>query len=159
MRSKGDSSIVKGLELLKKKEIDAFISAGSTGAFMVGALLKVGRIKGIDRPALASVIPTIKGGTLFLDMGANTDLIPKNLVQFANMGSLYAEKVMNINNPKVALLNIGKEQEKGSQLTKEAYKLLSEESNINFVGNIEARELLEEGIDVLVSDGFSGTFL
>ena len=156
VKTKKDSSMIKGLELLKKEEIDAFISAGSTGAFMAGALLIVGRIKGIDRPALASVIPTAKGWTLLLDMGANTDVKPKNLIQFAVMGSMYATKVMGIKEPRVALLNIGKESEKGSQLTKEAYKLLSKESYINFIGNMEARELLEEGADVLVCDGFSG---
>lgn len=156
VKTKKDSSMIKGLELLKKEEVDAFISAGSTGAFMAGALLKVGRIKGIDRPALASVIPTVRGGTLLLDMGANTDVKPKNLIQFAVMGSIYASRVIGIKEPKVALLNIGKEKEKGSQLTKEAYKILSEEPYINFIGNMEARELFEEGADVLVCDGFSG---
>lgn len=159
IKTKKNSSMVIGLNLLKNKEVDAFISAGSTGAFMAGALLITGRIKGIDRPALASVIPTIKGGILLLDMGANTDVKPKNLLQFAVMGSIYSNKVLGIKNPKIALLNVGKEQEKGNLVTKEAYKLLCNEPSINFIGNMEAREILQGNADVLVCDGFSGNIL
>lgn len=160
IKSKKDSSMVLGLKAVKEKECDAFLSAGSTGAFLAGSLLKVGRIKGIDRPALAPILPTISGnGCMIIDGGANTDCKPKNLTQFATMGSVYMEKVAKINNPKVGLLNIGAEEAKGNELVKEAFPLLKEMQNINFIGNVEARGVVDYSCDVLVADGFAGNVL
>lgn len=156
IRRKKNSSMVKGLELLREDRSSAFVSAGSTGALMAGGLLKVGRIKGIDRPALAPLIPTRKLPVLLIDAGANADCKPINLVQFAIMGSVYMEKVMGRINPRVGLVNIGEEENKGNELTKESYSLLKEQDNINFVGNIEARDIPEGVVDILVCDGFVG---
>ncbi|EOD00557.1 phosphate acyltransferase PlsX [Caldisalinibacter kiritimatiensis] len=155
IRRKKDSSMVKGLKLVKEKKADAFISAGNTGALLSGGLFVVGRIKGIERAALAPVYPTSNGISLLLDAGANADCKPKYLHQFAIMGSVYAEKVLGIKRPKVGLINIGTEEGKGNELTKETYKLLKE-SDLNFYGNIEARELPKGKADVLVCDGFVG---
>lgn len=158
IKVKKDSSLVVGLKLVKDKQCDAFVSAGSTGAFLAGSLLKVGRIKGIDRPGLSPLIPTIKGNCMVIDVGANVDCKPKNLLQFAIMGSVYMEKVMGVQKPRVGLLNIGTEESKGNELTKEGYALLKA-ANINFVGNVEARDITEGVCDVCVCDGFVGNVL
>jgi len=159
IRGKKDSSMVRGFEFLKQDPAAVFVSAGNTGALMAGALLIVGRIRGIDRPALAPMIPNLKRGTLLIDAGANAECKPKNLVQFAVMGSIYMEKVMGYKNPAVGLVNIGQEEGKGNDLTKEAYKLLKAEKSINFVGNVEPRDMLEGVVDVLVCDGFVGNVM
>lgn len=157
LRNKKDSSMVVGFKMLKENEGDAFISAGSTGALMAGGLLKVGRIKGIDRPALCPLLPTIDGvGFMLLDVGANTNCKPINLIQFAQMGSIYMNKTLGIDNPSVGLLNIGEEEEKGNELTKEVYQLLKERKDINFYGNIEGREMFNGDVRVVVTDGFTG---
>jgi len=158
IRSKKDSSMVVGLEMVKVKKTQAFISAGSTGALMVGSLLKVGRIKGIDRPALASIIPTKKQGVLLLDVGANAECKSINLVQFAMMGSIYMNKVFERSNSKVGLVNIGEEEEKGNELVKSAYQAMKTAS-CNFIGNVEARDIFEGNADVLVCDGFTGNII
>lgn len=159
IRRKKNSSMVVGLKMIKDKEGEAFISAGNTGALLTGGLLVVGRIKGIERAALAPVYPTKKGISLLLDAGANADCKPKYLQQFALMGSIYAEKVLNKKNPKVGLVNIGVEEGKGNELTKEAFELLSKSSLINFYGNVEARDIPEGLVDILVCDGFVGNII
>lgn len=159
IRKKKDSSMVVGLNMLKDKSVDAFISAGSTGALLSGGLLLVKRIKGIERPALATVYPTRRGISLLLDVGANADSKAKFLQQFAVMGSIYSENILKVNNPKVGLVNIGTEREKGNTLTKEAYELLENTPNINFYGNIEGRDIPNGDVDVLVCDGFVGNIV
>ena len=159
IRQKKQSSMVVGLKLLKEKQVDGFISAGSTGALLTGATLIVGRIPGVDRPALAPIIPTKLGYSLLIDCGANVDAKPSYLVQFARMGTVYMQQCLKVNNPKVGLVNIGTEEEKGNQLTKEAYKLLSEDQKINFYGNVEARDITEGKVDILVCDGFVGNVI
>lgn len=160
VRKKKDSSMVVGCRWVKEKKVDAFISAGNTGALMAAGLLHTGRIKGVARPALAPIFPTLsKKGVLVLDVGANPDAKPEHLHQYACMGSLYVEKVLQIPNPRVGLLNIGTEVGKGSQLTKEAYQLLDQEENIHFIGNIEARDVLYGPCEIIVCDGFSGNIL
>lgn len=156
IRRKRNSSIVKGIELVKDKKAAAFVSAGSTGALTAGSLLLLGRFEGIDRPAISSVLPTLQSPSLLLDIGANSDVKPKNLVQFALMGAIYAKEVMGRSNPKVGLLNIGQEKEKGNSVIKSAYSAISEIEDINFVGNVEARSFFEGGADVVVCDGFTG---
>lgn len=157
LKTKKDSSMVVGFNMLKENEGDVFISAGSTGALMAGGLLKVGRIKGIDRPALCTLLPTLDGiGFMLLDLGANTNCKPINLVQFAQMGSIYMSKTNDIENPAVGLLNIGAEDEKGNELTKEANKRLREQKDINFYGNIEGRDMFNGDVRVVVTDGFTG---
>ncbi len=160
IRTKKDSSLVVAIEKLKQdNQIVGLISAGSTGALLSGAVLKIGRIKGVNRPALAPILPTQTGGSVMLtDCGANMDCKPINLAQFALMGSLYMEKIMGIQNPKVALLNVGVEDAKGNELVKQALPLLKK-LPINFVGNMEACDLLSGKYDVVVSDGFSGNVL
>lgn len=158
IKHKKDSSMVVGLKLVKEGTCDAFISAGSTGAFLAGSLLKVGRVKGIDRPALSPLIPTLKGNCMIIDAGANVDCKPRNLQQFAIMGSIYMEKVMGMKNPRVGLLNIGAESSKGNELTKESFDLIKA-SNVNFVGNVEARDIISGVCDVCVCDGFAGNVL
>lgn len=155
VRRKKDSTICKALHLIKKGEADAVISAGSTGAFLAGATLIVGRIKGINRPALAPVMPGKNGPFMIIDCGANAECKPINLVQFAKMGEVYFENILNVKNPSVGLINIGAEEEKGNELTKEAHKLLKEE-DFNFVGNVEPREVPKGEVNVLVCDGFIG---
>ena len=158
-RDKKDSSLTVGLTMLKNGEGDAFVSAGSTGALLSGATLVVKRIKGIRRAALAPVVPSGKGGTVLIDCGANAECPPEYLLQFAYMGSYYAEHVLGRPNPKVGLLNIGVEPSKGTTLQTTVYPMLEEAGQagrINFVGNIEAREAVEGAVDVLVSDGYSG---
>ena len=158
IKHKKDSSLVVGLKLVKDGRCDAFVSAGSTGAFLAGSLLKVGRIKGIDRPALSPLIPTLKGNCMIIDAGANVDSKPRNLQQFAVMGSIYMEKVMGIKNPRVGLLNIGAEESKGNELTKESFELIRN-TGVNFIGNVEARNIISGVCDVCVSDGFAGNVL
>jgi glycerol-3-phosphate acyltransferase PlsX len=158
IKQKKNSSMVVGLKLVKEGQCDAFVSAGSTGAFLAGALLKVGRVKGIARPALSPLIPTIKGNCMIIDAGANVDCKPKNLQQFAVMGSIYMEKVMGIKKPRVGLLNIGTEESKGNELTKESYELIRQ-TNVSFVGNVEARDIIDGVCDVCVCDGFAGNIL
>ncbi|WP_297631453.1 phosphate acyltransferase PlsX [uncultured Clostridium sp.] len=156
VRRKKDSSIVKALNLVKSGECDGIISAGSTGAFLAGCTLIVGRIKGVERPALAPIMPGRNGNFMVIDSGANVDCKPEYLVQFANMGSIYYGSVFNKENPTVGLVNIGEEEEKGDDLTKATYKLLKEEKGINFIGNVEPREIPKGEVDVLVCDGFVG---
>ncbi len=157
LKKKKDSSMVVGFNMLKNGEGDAFVSAGSTGAFMAGGLLLVGRIKGIDRPALCPVLPTYDGnGFMLIDSGANTNCRPNNLVQFAKMGQIYMKNVMNVDNPKIGLLNIGAEEGKGNELMKESFNKLSEDSNVNFYGNVEGREIFDGNVNVVVCDGFTG---
>jgi glycerol-3-phosphate acyltransferase PlsX len=159
VRRKKDSSLVVGVTMVKNKEADVIISAGNTGAFMTAALLITGRIKGIDRPALSPIVPTVdSSGVMILDAGANMDAQPKHLLQYAIMGSIYAEKVMGVNCPRIGLLNVGTEEKKGNDLTKETYGLLKE-SALNFVGNVEARDIMQHVCDVVVCDGFSGNIL
>ncbi|MBO7208751.1 MAG: phosphate acyltransferase PlsX [Clostridia bacterium] len=155
IRTKKDSSIVVGLKMLSEKQGDAFVSAGSTGAVISGATLIVKRIKGIRRAALGAIIPTKKGYTLLMDGGANADCTEEFLQQFAIMGNAYAKALMGVDNPKIGLLNNGVEETKGNEMSKKAYVLLKE-TDINFIGNIEAREVLNGVTDVLVTDGFSG---
>ena len=156
IRHKKDSSLVVGLNLVKSGGADAFISAGSTGAVLTGATVIVGRIKGIERPALGTCLPTTKGFVFLLDSGANVDCKPSYLTQFAKMGSIYVENVMGIKSPKVALANVGAEEEKGNALVKETYELLKGSEEINFTGNIEAKEIPFGEADVVVCDGFVG---
>jgi len=159
VRSKKDSSIVKGINMVKSGEGDVFISAGSTGALLAGGLFILGRIQGIDRPALASIYPIVGGQpSLLVDAGANADCKPNNLLEFGIMGNIYMEKVIGRTNPKVGLVNIGSEAAKGSTLTKAAYNLL-EQSDMNFIGNVEAREVPKGACDVIVTDGFTGNVL
>ena len=156
VRSKKDSSIVKGINMIKQGEGDIFISAGSTGALLSGGLFILGRIQGIDRPALASIYPIVGGEpSLLVDAGANAECKPNNLLEFGIMGNIYMEKVIGRPSPRVGLVNIGTEAAKGSTLTKAAYELL-EHSNMNFVGNVEAREVPKSACDVIVCDGFTG---
>jgi glycerol-3-phosphate acyltransferase PlsX len=158
VRQKSDSSLVVAARLVKEGEAQAFISAGNTGAMMAAALLTLGRIPGIERPAIPCPIPVPQGETILLDVGANVDCRPKHLVQFAVMGLAYMEKVRGIKNPSVGLLNIGSEVSKGNELTVKVYRLL-EESGLNFVGNVEGRELFEGQANVVVCDGFVGNIV
>lgn len=159
VRRKKDSSMVVAGRMVKEKEADAMISAGNTGALMTAGLLVVGRMDGIERPALAPMIPTMDDvGVLALDLGANMDAKPEHLAQYALMGSLYRQKVQGIASPRVGLLNVGTEPGKGNELTKHAYPLL-EQLPIRFVGNVEARDVLTGACDVLVCDGFAGNIL
>ena len=159
VRAKKDSSIVVGMNLVKEGRADGFVSAGSTGAVLVGGQLIVGRIKGVLRPALAPLIPTEKGVSLLIDCGANVDARADNLVQFARIGSLYMEKVIGIKNPRVGLVNIGAEEEKGNALVKETMPLVKECCDINFIGSIEAREIPKGGADVIVCEAFVGNVI
>jgi len=159
VKQKKNSSINVALELVKTKKADAFISAGNTGALMAASLFKLGRIEGIERPAIATIFPTVRGGeVLLLDMGANADCKPKHLQQFGQMGSQYAEHVMHVKNPKVGLLNIGTEKEKGNELVRESYPLLSD-SRVNFTGFVEPNDILTGKADVIVCDGFVGNIV
>ncbi len=159
IRKKKDSSIVKGMELTRDGKCDAFLSAGSTGAVLVGGQVIVGRLKGVERPPLAPLIPTTKGISLLIDCGANVDARPSHLVQFAKMGSIYMENVCGIKNPKVAIVNIGAEEEKGNALVKETYPLLKGCPDINFIGSIEARDIPEGNADVIVCEAFTGNVI
>lgn len=159
IRKKKDSSIVKALNLVKSGECDAYVSAGSTGATLVGGQVIVGRIKGVERPPLAPLIPTEKGCALLIDCGANVDARPSHLVQFAKMGSIYMENIMHVKNPKVGIVNIGAEEEKGNALVKETFPLLKNCPDINFVGSVEARDIPAGAVDVIVCEAFVGNVI
>ncbi len=159
IKQKKDSSMVVGFNLLKQGEGDVFISAGNSGALLTGATLLVGRIKGVDRPAIAPMLPAYNKGLLLMDAGANTNCKPLNLLQFAQMANIYLRKICNVEKPVIGLLNIGTEETKGNELTKESYKLIkenAEEYNINFIGNVEGREAFSGEIDAIITDGFTG---
>ena len=159
IRSKKDSSMVVALKLVKEKKADAVISAGNTGALLTGGLLVVGRIKGIDRPCLCPAIPNVKMGmTLIADGGANADCKPINLVQFAGMSNIYAKKVLGLTSPKISIANIGSEEGKGNDITKKSYEEIKK-LDLNFIGNIEARDLINGVTDIIVCDGFTGNIL
>ncbi len=159
IKHKKDSSMVVGFNLLKEGKGDVFISAGNSGALLTGATLLVGRIKGVDRPALAGILPAYKSRLVLMDCGSNTNCKPINLLQFAQMSSIYLKTTLKVENPVVGLLNIGTEETKGNELTKEAYSLIkekAEELNINFIGNVEGRDAFSGKIDIVVTDGFTG---
>lgn len=159
IKHKKDSSMVVGFNLLKEGKGDVFISAGNSGALLTGATLLVGRIKGVDRPALAGILPAYKSRLVLMDCGSNTNCKPINLLQFAQMSSIYLKTTLKVENPVVGLLNIGTEETKGNELTKEAYALIkekAEELNINFIGNVEGRDAFSGKIDIVVTDGFTG---
>lgn len=159
IRKKKNSSIVVGMNLVKKKEADAFVSAGSSGAVLVGGQMIVGRIKGVERAPFGVLIPTDKGISLLLDTGANVDARPSHMVQFAKMGSIYMEHVVGIKNPRVGIVNIGAEEEKGNALVKETFPLLKACQGIHFTGSIEAREIPHGGADVVVCEAFTGNVI
>ncbi len=159
IKHKKDSSMVVGLNMVKKGEAKAFVSAGNTGALLTGATVIVGRIKGVQRPALGTMLPTEKGFTLMLDAGANVDAKPEYLVQYAKMGSVYYENVIGKKAPSVGLVNIGAEREKGNAMVKEAYGLLEQAQGINFSGNTEARDITSGNVDVIVCDAFVGNVI
>lgn len=155
--SKPNSSIAVGFELLKKGDINAFASTGNTGAMLIGSMFKIGAVEGIARPCITSTLPQIDGGkAILLDVGSNADCKPETLVQFAQLGALYAKNVYQIENPRIALLSIGEEDSKGNLLTVATNGLLREQSNLNFIGNVEGRDLFTESADVIVCDGFTG---
>lgn len=159
IRKKKDSSIVVGLNMVKKQEADAFVSSGSTGAVLVGGQVLVGRSKGVERPPLAPLIPTTKGVSLLIDCGANVDARPDHLVQFAQMGSIYMENVVGIKKPRVAIVNNGAEEEKGNALVKATFPLLKACKDINFIGSIEARDIPSGYADVVVCEAFVGNVI
>ena len=159
IRRKKDSSIVKSMYMVRDGVCDAFVSAGSTGAVLVGGQVIVGRIKGVERPPLAPLIPTEKGVSLLLDCGANVDARPSHLLQFAKMGSVYMESVMGVKNPRVGIVNIGAEEEKGNALVKETYPLLKNCPEINFIGSVEARDIPAGAADVIVCEAFVGNVI
>lgn len=158
VRTKKDASINVAMRLVRDGEGQAFVSAGNTGACMASALFTLGRIKGIERPAICSVFPSVKGRTVLLDIGANSDCKPTQLVQFAYMGKAYIEKVIGVSNPRIGLLSIGEEAEKGNELTIATHQLLVNEKNkgLNFIGNIEGKDIMQNVADVVVCDGFTG---
>ena len=159
IRKKKDSSIVVGMKMVHNDEADAFVSAGSTGAVLVGGQLVVGRVKGVERPPLAPLIPTEKGFSLLIDCGASVDARASHLVQFARMGSIYMENIMGVKNPTVGIVNIGAEEEKGNALVKETFPLLKECKDINFIGSIEARDIPKGNVDVIVCEAFVGNVI
>jgi len=159
IRRKKNSSIVKGLRSVKEGNADAFVSAGSTGAVLAGGTLIIGRIKGVERPALGSFMPTAEGVTLLMDCGANVDTKPHFLHQFAQMGSIYYSSMMGKAKPTVGLVNVGAEDEKGDQLTKETFPLLKNDPNLNFYGNVEGRDIANGVVDVIIADGFVGNVI
>jgi glycerol-3-phosphate acyltransferase PlsX len=160
LKEKQQSSIAIGFRLLATGKMDAFISAGNTGAMLVGAIYSLKPIEGIQRPTISTVIPRQNGKTgVLLDVGLNADCKPENLNQFAILGSLYAEHILGITQPRVGLLNIGEEEGKGNILTQAAYPLLKENSHIHFIGNIEGRDLLLDTADVMVCEGFTGNII
>ena len=159
IRKKKDSSIVVGLNMVKRGEADAFVSAGSTGAVLAGGQLIVGRMKGVERPPLAPLIPTAKGVSLLIDCGANVDARASQLVQFAKMGSIYMERIVGVKKPRVAIVNIGAEEEKGNALVKEAMPLLKACTDLHFIGSIEARDIPFGAADVIVCEAFVGNVI
>lgn len=159
IRKKKDSSLVVGMKMLKRGEADAFVSAGSTGAILAGGQLVVGRIKGVERSPLAPLLPTAKGQSLLIDCGANMDAKPTNLVQFAEMGSIYMKHIVGIENPTVGIVNVGAEEEKGNKLVHETYPLLKACTDINFIGSVEAKEIPSGACDVIVCDAFVGNVI
>ena len=160
INKKTDSSIVAGFAQLKQQKLDVFIGAGNTGAMFVGALYSIKAIPGISRPAITSIVPKEDGGYgIFLDVGANADVKPEVLDQFARLGSIYAHHVYGIENPKVGLINIGSEKEKGNILTQSAYPILEKNESINFIGNVEGYDMFGDKADVMVCDGFTGNIL
>lgn len=158
VKSKKDSSMVVGMQMLKQKQVDAFVSAGNSGGVLAAALLYLGRLKGVKRPALSSIFPTRQGPCFLLDLGANADCKPEYLLQFGIMGSVYAERVLGIINPRVAIVSNGEEEGKGSTLVQEAYPLLKA-SGLNFVGNAEGKDIPAGLADVVVTDGFTGNVI
>jgi glycerol-3-phosphate acyltransferase PlsX len=158
IRSKRDSSIVVGTKLIKNNQADGFVSAGNSGAVMAAALLELGCIPKIRRPTIAAILPSVKGKVLVLDVGANVDCKPEHLPQFARIGSKYAKYILGIENPKIGLLNIGEEENKGNKFAQNAYKNLKN-ADINFVGNIEGKDIFKGKVDVVVCDGFTGNIL
>ena len=159
IKHKKDSSMVVGFQMLKEGKGDVFISAGNSGALLTGATLIVGRIKGIDRPALAGILPAYKSRLVLIDSGSNTNCKPINLLQFAQMSTIYIRNTFGVEKPRIGLLNIGTEETKGNELTRESYNLLKEKSkelNINFIGNIEGRDAFTGEVDAIVTDGFTG---
>lgn len=160
VRRKRDSSIGVATKLLKDRSVDAVVSAGNTGAVVTSSLLGLGRLRGVDRPAIASIVPTPTGHCLLLDVGAHSDPKPHHLYQWAVMGKVYTQQVYRVENPKIGLLNIGEESSKGSELTQQAFKLLDEgRGQMNFVGNVEGRDILTGAADVVVCDGFTGNVI
>ncbi|MBE5826718.1 MAG: phosphate acyltransferase PlsX [Butyrivibrio sp.] len=159
IRKKKDSSIVKAMYMVGHGEADAYVSAGSTGATLVGGQVIVGRLKGVDRAPLAPLIPTEKGNSLLIDCGANVDARANHLVQFAKMGTVYMENIMGIKNPTVGIVNIGAEEEKGNALVKEAFPLLKNCPDINFIGSVEARDIPAGGADIVVCEAFTGNVI
>lgn len=158
LKKKPDSSILSGLKLQREKKADAFISAGNTGAVMAASLLTLGRIANVTRPTIGSIFPTDEGVTIVFDVGASVDNKPIHLLEFAVMGIEYAKHIYNVQNPRVAILNIGEEESKGNQLTTETYELLKQ-SNLNFIGNVEGRDVLRGKAEVIVCDGFVGNVI
>jgi glycerol-3-phosphate acyltransferase PlsX len=159
VRKKPKSSIVVALRLEQAGEVDAVVSAGSTGAIMAASLLILRALEGVDRPAVGTMLPTAGSPVLLLDAGANVDCKPLHLTQFAHLGNIYAQDLMHVDHPRIGLLNIGEEPEKGDERAQETYQLLAADSSLNFVGNIEGREIIRGGCDVLVADGFVGNVL
>ena len=159
IRTKPNSSIVVGLELQRKRDADAFVSAGSTGAVMATSLFKLRPLPGVDRPTIGTLLPTAEEQCLLVDAGANVDCKPQHLVQFAHLGNIYAREIMGRTKPRIALLNIGKERGKGDELSAAAYEVLNSEDSLNFVGNLEGRDIIEGVCDVVVCDGFVGNVL
>ena len=160
LREKPKSSISIGFQLLASGKIDAFISAGNTGTMLVGALFSIKAIEGVLRPTISTVVPKVNGGYgLLLDVGLNADCKPENLLQFAVLGSLYAQTILGVDNPKVGLINIGEEEGKGNILAQAAYPLLKENKQINFIGNIEGRDIFFDKADVMVCEGFTGNVI
>jgi len=160
LKTKKKSSIAIGFHLLATDKMDAFISAGNTGAMLVGALFSIKTLEAVIRPTISSIVPKANGGTgLLLDVGLNTDCKPEQLNQFAIMGSVYAQLILGIENPKVGLVNVGEEEGKGNLLAQATYNLLKENSHINFAGNVEGRDLLKDKVDVMLCDGFTGNII